>query len=124
MGATRVEVAQQARIPVVERLTGLLQVVSLRLDVVGDDHLNDRLGATIGIRGANGTRLGDRNHVGEAGGVAIYRGRGGEDNVGDVVLRHGAKKGDGAADIDAIVLEGDLSGLANGLQTRFVNTCG
>jgi hypothetical protein len=37
------------------------------------------------------------------------------------VLLHGAQKGDAAADIDAVVLERDLAGLADGLEGGEVN---
>lgn len=111
----RVEVPQQRAVPLLEGLPGLLQVAALRLDVVGDDHLDGGLCAAVGVRGADGAALRDGDHVREARGVAVDGGRGGEDDVGDGVPGHGAEEGHGAADVDAVVLEGDLGGLADGL---------
>ena len=115
VGAARVEVPQQAGVPLLEGLPRLAQVVALGLDVVGDDHLVDGLGAAVGVRWADGAALGDGDHVREARGVAVDGGGRGEDDVGDVVLGHGAQERHGAADVDAVVLEGDLAGLADGL---------
>ena len=41
--------------------------------------------------------------------------RGGEDDVGDAVALHGAEEGNAAADIDAVVLEGNLARLSDSL---------
>lgn len=115
VGAAGVEVAEVGTVPLLVRLAGLLEVVALGVDVVGNDILNDGLGAAVGVGWADGAVLGDGNHVGETSGIAVDGGRGGEDDVGDVVTLHGAQQGDATADIDAVVLEGDLARLANGL---------
>lgn len=111
-----VEVAQQSAVPLLKGLASLGEVVTLGVDVVGDEVLNGGLGAAVGVGRANGAVLGDGNHVLEASGVAVDGGRGGENNVGNVVLLHGAEEGDAAADVDAVVLEGDLGGFTDGLN--------
>jgi hypothetical protein len=121
MRTAGVEVPQQGAIPLLKRLVRLLEVSPLRLDVVGDDRLDHGLCAPVGVGRADGAVLRDRDHVLEAGGVAVYRGRGGEDDVGHIVLAHGAEEGDAAADVDAVVLEGDLARLADGLQLANVS---
>ena len=115
MRAAWVKVPQQPGVPLLEGLPRLLQIVPLGLDVVGDDHLNHGLRAAVGVRGADRAALRDRDHVREARRVAVDGGRGGEDDVSHGVLGHGAEEGDGAADIDAVVLEGDLARFADGL---------
>ncbi|KAJ6444934.1 LOW QUALITY PROTEIN: putative quinone oxidoreductase [Purpureocillium lavendulum] len=115
--AAGVEVAQQGAVPLVVGLASLLQVVALGLDEVGDDVLDHRLCAAVRVGRADGAVLGDGDHVGEAGGIAVDGRRGGEDDVGDVVALHGAEEGDAAADVDAVVLERDLTRLADGLDS-------
>jgi hypothetical protein len=115
MGSTRVEVPQKGAIPLLKRLACLLQVPPLRLDVVSDDRLDHRLCATVCVGRADGAVLGDGNHVLEAGRVTVDRGRGREDDVGDIVLAHGAQERDTAAHVDAIVFEGDFARFADGL---------
>ncbi len=115
VGAARVKVAQQGAVPQVVRLAGLFQLVALGVDVVGNDVLNHGLCAAVGVGRANGAVLGDGNHVGEARGIAVDGGRGGKDNVADAVAGHAAQEGDAAADIDAVVLEGDLARFADSL---------
>lgn len=115
VGAAGVEVAQVGTVPLRVGLASLLEVVSLGRDVVLDDTLDHRLRAAVGVGRADGAVLWDGNHVGEACRVAVDGGRGGEDDVGDIVLGHGAHQADAAADIDAVVLEWDLARLANGL---------
>lgn len=116
VGTTRVKVSQEGTIPLLEVLAFLLEVVALSVDIIGDDILNHGLGSAVGVGGTNGTVLRDGNHVGEAGGIAVYGGGGGEDDVGDVVSLHGSEKGDAATDIDAVVLERNLTRLADGLR--------
>ena len=118
MGTARVEVAEVGTVPLLEGLASLLEVVALGIDVVGDDILDDGLGAAVGVGGADGAVFGDGDHVLEAGGIAVDGGGGGEDDVGDIVAGHGAHKGDAAADVDAVVLEGNLARLADGLQIQ------
>lgn len=116
-----VEVAQQGAVPLLVGLAGLLQVVALSVDVVGDDVLNAGLGAAVRVGRADGAVLRDGNHVGHAGCVAVDGGRRREDNVGHVVASHGAKQRDAAADVDAVVLEGNLGRLADSLESGKVN---
>lgn len=116
MRTAGVEVAQQSAVPLLERLALLLQVVALSVDVVGDDVLNHGLGAAVGVGRANGAVLGDGDHVGESGRIAVDGGGGGEDDVGDIVAGHGLEEGDAAADVDAVVLERDHRGLSDGLE--------
>lgn len=115
VSTTGVKVAQKGAVPDLNGSALLLGLVALRLDVVGDNILDDGLGTTVGVCGANGAVLRDRDHVGEASGIAVNSGGGREDNVVDVVALHGAKEGDGTANIDAVVLERDLTRLANSL---------
>lgn len=116
MGTARVEISQVGAVEVVKGLAGLLKFLALGVDVVCDDLLDKGLGVTVRVGGAGRTGLGDGNHVLEAGGVAVHGGRGGENDVGNVVLRHGSEKGNSAADIDAVVLERDFARLADGLS--------
>ena len=60
--------------------------------------------------------LGYGNHVREPGGIAVHCCGRGEDNVCDVVLGHCTKESDGAANVDAIVFERDVGGLAYSLR--------
>lgn len=116
MGTAGVEVSQKRTVPLLERLAGLLQVVALGIDVVGDDILDGGLGAAVGVGRADGAVLGDGNHVGDTRGIAIDGGGRGEDDVGDVVAGHGAEERDAATDVDAVVLERDLGRLADSLD--------
>jgi hypothetical protein len=67
------------------------------------------------VGGTERALFGDGDHVGEAGGIAVDGCGGGEDDVGHVVLLHAAQQAEGAEDVDAVVLERDLAGLADGL---------
>lgn len=118
MGAARVEVPQQSTVPLLKRLSSLLEVASLGVDVVCDETLDRGLGAAVGVGWPNGAVLGDGDHVLEAGGVTVNCSRGGEDDVGDVVALHGSEEGNAATDIYAVVFERDLTGLTNGLPTK------
>ena len=93
-----------------------LEIVALGLDVVGDERLDGGFGAAVGVCGANGADFRDGNHVLEAGGVSIDGGRGGEDDIGDIVLSRGGEKAYCAVDICAVVFERDLARFAYGLQ--------
>lgn len=115
VSTARVEVTQVGTVPLFVGLAGLLQVVALGIDVVLDDLLNHELGPAVGVCWASRAGLGDGDHVGEAGGVAIDGSGRGEDDVGDIVLGHGAQQGDAAANIDTVVLQRDLARLANSL---------
>lgn len=121
MRTTRVKVSQERGIPDIRLLALLLRLVSLSGDVVRDDLLVHDLGVAVGVRGAERAVLGDRDHAFEARGVAVDGCRGGEDDVGDVVTGHGAQEADGAEDVDAVVVEGDFGGLADGLVSKSVS---
>lgn len=118
MCAGRVEVAQKRGVPLVAALALLLCIVALRSDVIGDDLLVEELCLAVRICGAQRAVLRDGDHVLEAGGVAVDGGGRGEDDVRDVVLGHGSEKANCAVDVDAVVLEGDLSRLADSLGKR------
>lgn len=111
----RVEVTQQSGVEPAGVGASLLSLIALGFDVVGDHALDGRLGAAVGVGRADRAVLRDRDHVGEAGGIAIDGCRGGKDDVGDVVLLHGLEECDAAADIDAVVLQGNLAGFAYSL---------
>lgn len=104
MSTARVEVAEQSTVPLLKGLASLLEVVALGVDVVGNDVLNGGLCAAVGVGRADGAILGDGDHVGEAGGIAVDCSRRGENNVADVVAGHGAQERNAAADVDAVVL--------------------
>lgn len=59
--------------------------------------------------------LGYGYHVRKTGRIAIHGRRRGEDDIGNVVLAHRPQEGNRAADIDAVVFERYLAGLADGL---------
>ena len=115
MGTAWVEVTQIGAIPLLVRLSSFLQVITLSIDKVDNDVFNHRLGAAVRVGRALGAVLGDGNHVREAGGITVHGRRGRKDYVGHVVALHGTEKRKCAADIDAVVLERDFAGLANGL---------
>lgn len=94
------------------RFPFLLQGIALCVDSIGDDGLDHGFCASVGIGGTDGAVLGDGDHVGDAGGVAVDGRGGGEDYVGDGVGEHAAQEGDGAADVDAVVFEGYFGGFA------------
>lgn len=115
VSTARVKVSQQGAVPLLKGLASLLQVVALGIDAVGDDVLDHGLGAAVGVGRTNWAVLGDGDHVGDSASITVNGGRGRKDNVGDVVALTGAKEGNAAANIDAVVLEGNLARLANGL---------
>jgi hypothetical protein len=121
VGAAGVEVAQESAVPLLVGFAGLFEVAALGLDVVGDDVLDHRLCAAVRAGGILGTPLGDGDHVGEAGGIAVDGGRGGKDNGRDVVAVHGPEEVDGAGDIDVVVVEGLNARLADGLRRACVS---
>lgn len=116
MRTGRVEISQQGSIPRFKVLAFLLQLVALRFDVIDDDQLNCALGSSVWVCGANWADLGDGDHVGNAGGIAVDGCGGGEHDVGDIVGGHAAKEGDGAANVDTVVFEGDLCRFSYGLE--------
>lgn len=88
MSTSWVEIPQERTVPLLEWLSLLLQVISLRLDVISDDQFNCALGSSVWIRRTNWAVLGDGNHVWHACRVTVDGGRGGEDDVGDIVFCH------------------------------------
>lgn len=118
VGTGGVEVAEQSTVPLLGLglVAGLGGVVTLGIDQVGDGGLDSELGVAVGVGGTQRAVLGDGDHVGEAGGITVDGGGAGEDNVGDIVLDHGAQEVDGAVDVDQVVVQGLLAGLANGLD--------
>lgn len=81
----------------------LLEVVALGFDVVGDAGLDCGFCAAVGVGGTDRAVLRNRDHVGEARRVPIDSGRGGEDDVGDIVAGHRGKEIDRAVDIGTVV---------------------
>lgn len=84
--------------------------------MVRDHGLDSELCVTVWVCRAKWAFLWNRDHVGEAGGIAVDGGRGGEDDVGDIVLLHGAEEAERAIDVDAVVFERDLARLADSLK--------
>lgn len=84
--------------------------------MIRDHSLDRELCVTVWIRRTKRAFLWNRDHVGEAGGIAVDGGRGGEDDVGDIVLLHGAEEAERAIDVDAVVFERDLARLADSLK--------
>lgn len=119
VGTGGVEVAEESTVPLLGLglVAGLGGVVALSVDHVGDGGLNGELGVAVGVGGSQRAVLGDGDHVGEAGGITVDGGGAGEDNVGDIVLDHGAEEVDGAVDIDQVVVQGLLARFTNGLGT-------
>lgn len=108
VGTARIEVSQVGTVPLLKGLASLLCVLSLAVDEVLNDELDGAFGSAVWVGRADGAVLGDGNHVLESSSISVD-GRGGrEDDVGDIVPLHGAQEGNGAADIDAVVLERNL----------------
>jgi hypothetical protein len=117
VAAGRVEVPQESGVVLVAALASLLRRVALCVDVVGDHSLDTELGVSVRVGGTKRALLRDGNHVGEACSIAIdCRGRR-EDNVGHVVLLHAAQQAERPIDVNAVVVERDLAGLADGLSS-------
>lgn len=117
VGTSGVEVAQQSSVPFgsLGLVAGLGSVVALGVDDVRNGELNGVLGVAVGVCRAERAHLGDRDHVGEAGGISVDGSGAGEDDVGDVVADHGAEEADCAVDVDMVVVEGLLAGFADSL---------
>lgn len=116
VGAAWVEVSQQSTVPLLDWLSCLLRIGTLRLDEIRNDQFDRALCASIRVGGANGAVLGDGDHVGHSSGIAVDgRGRR-EYDVGHVVLGHASEEGDRSSHIDAIVFQRDLAGLAHSLR--------
>ena len=108
VGTAGVEVTEVGAVPLLEGLAGLLRVLALGGDPVINDLLDDSLRPAVGVRGADRAVLGDGDHVLKTGGIAVDGGGGREDDVGDIVSAHGVQEGNRAADIDAVVFQGNL----------------
>ena len=115
-----VEVTEQSTVPLLGLglVTGLGGIVALSVDNVGDGGLNGELGVSVGVGRAQRTLLRNGDHVGETSGITVDGGRAGEDDVGDIVADHGAEQVDGAVDVDQVVVQGLLAGLANSLDVK------
>ena len=103
MRASRVEIAEDSGVPVVAGFASFLEIIALGFDVVCDASLDGRLGASVGVRRANGADFGNGYHIFEACSVTIDGSRRGEDDVGDIVACHGGQEADGAVNIGAVV---------------------
>jgi len=115
VGTGWVEVAEKSAVPLATILALFLCECPLGIDEICDEQLDGVFCVSIWVCWAKRAVLWNWNHIWEAGGITVNGGRGGEDNVGNVVLLHGTKKGDGTANIDAEVLLWDLGRLANSL---------
>lgn len=116
MRARRVEVSQQRAVPLLKWLAVFLELVSLSVNVISDDQLDCALGSSIWVGGTDRAVFGNGNHVWYAGRISIDSRRGREDDIRDIVLGHRSQEGDGASDIHAIILEGDLGRFSNSLM--------
>lgn len=73
MAAGGIEIAEQTSIPGLGfgRVVGFEGLGSLSVDVVGDHELRGEFGVAVGVGGTQGAFFRNRNHVGDAGGIAI-----------------------------------------------------
>lgn len=111
MSTSGVEVSQQSSVPLLgfAGVTSLGEVIALGVDEIGNSGLNGELGVSVRVGRAERAVLGDGDHVGEAGGIAVHGGRTGEDDVVDIVFLHGTEQVDGAIDVDEVVIKGFLA---------------
>ena len=116
MGTARVEVPQQSTVPLLERLAGLLCIIALSLDEIRNDQFDRALGASVGVGRPDWAVLRNGDHVGYASGIAVDSRRGGEDDVGHVMLGHASQERDGSAYVDAVVFEGFLTRFTHSLE--------
>ena len=98
MGAGRVEIAQREH--------GQVAMAAAR---VGQDLLAHQLGAGVGVHGRGLVVLGD----GPAVPVTVDRAGGGEDQLPYPVFGHGGEQAGRAADVGAVIVQGDVHGLAD-----------
>jgi hypothetical protein len=115
VAASRVEVSEESGVVLVASLAILLRLAALGVDVVGDHSLDTELGVAVRVGRAERALFRDGDHVREAGGITVDGCGGREDDVGDVVLGHAAQEAERAEDVDAVVLERDLTRLADSL---------
>lgn len=113
----RIEISQQCPVPVFPTLALLLKIVTLSFDVVSDQRLDSGFCAAIRICGSDGTYFWDGNHVFETCSISIDGGRGGEDDIRDIMASHRREKTDGAIDVCPPVFQGNLSRFAYSLGT-------
>jgi hypothetical protein len=92
----------------------------LRIYVVNNNRLDHALRASVWVGGTNWALFGNWDHARVFGGVTVYGGGGGEDDVVDIVLLHAAEEGNSSTNIDTVVFERYLGGLANGLAQESV----
>ena len=118
MSTSWVEVSQQCTIPLLIFLSLLLQIVSLRIDMISDDIFNCALGASVWVCGSNWAMFWDRNHVWNSSRITIDGGGRREDDIGDVIFAHASQKRDCAANVDAIVFEWDFGRFSNCLSHK------
>lgn len=105
MGTSGIEVSEQGAVP-----------ARVRLNMILDHHLNHHLCPSVWVGRVDWAVLGNRDHVLMLGGVSVDGRRRGEDNIFDIVLLHCVKKGDGAADVDAVIFDGVFGGFSHGLD--------
>jgi hypothetical protein len=113
-----VEVSKQTGVPLLNAFSVavLLCLRTLGRDVVGDHELGGEFGVSVWVCRAQRALFRDGDHAGDTGCVAVDGGRGGVDDVGDVVASGGAQEGESAIDIDAVVIQGDFPGFSHGLE--------
>lgn len=116
MRACGVEVPQHGAVPFFPGFALLLCLVTLCLYLILDHALDHDLGLSVCVRRANRATFRDRNHVWEARRISVYCCGRRENYVGDMVLLHRAQETQTAVDIDAVVLERDLTRLPNSLN--------
>jgi len=90
--------------------------------VIRNNQFIGELCISIRIRGSERTSLGDWYHVFKSRSISVYSGGRREDDVGYIVLGHGPEQAYCAEDVDAIVLQGFLAGLADSLH-QWVSAC-
>lgn len=117
MTSRRIEVSQQCAVPVIPILPLLLEIVTLGLNMISDQGLDCSFCATIWICGTDGAMFWDGNHVFETCSIAVDGGRGGEDDVGDIMTSHRREQADGAIDVCPPIFQRNLSRFAYGLGT-------
>lgn len=118
MRTCRVEVSEQPGVPLLDAfgVAVLLCLRTLSGDVVGDHELRGELGVSVWVCRAQRALFGDGDHARDTGCVAVDGGRGGVNDVGDVMASSRAQKGEGTIDIDAVIIQGDFTGLSYGLE--------
>ena len=121
--ACGIEVAKKSSIPLlyVRFIAFLGSLCAFCADVVSNHQLAGELGVAVGVCRPEGTLFGNGDHVLETGSVAINSSRGGVDDVANIVVLGSSQKGECALNVDAIVVEWDLSGFTNSLQSSKVD---